>query len=144
VASSVPLADPPLHPRLKLAALWTSVLFLMISADYFELYLPYKLPSMLEGRMGPLGPVTEGVMVGVTVLMSVPSVLVALSLLLPAALARWMNLILAAAYIAITVMVIQGAWRFYVLFGVLEIALLAAVMVLAWRWPRSVGGNIAT
>jgi hypothetical protein len=136
-AATTALVDPPLSPRLKLAALWTSVLFLMIYADYFELYLPYKLPSMLEGRMGPLGPVTEGVMVGVTILMSVPSVVIALSLLLPAAAVRWTNLVLALAYIAITTMVIQGAWRFYVLFGLLEIALLSAIIVIAWRWPRA-------
>lgn len=103
------LVGPPVSPRLELAAPWTSVLFLMIYADYFELYLPRKLPSMLEGRMGPLGPVTEGVIVGVTILMSVPS----------------------------TLMVIQGARWFYVLFGLFEIALLVSAILIAWRWPRA-------
>jgi hypothetical protein len=131
------LVDPPVSPRLRLAAIWTSVLFLMIYADYFELYLPRKLPSMLEGRIGPLGPVTEGVMVGVTVLMSVPSVMIALSLLLPATVARWANITLGAVYIAITLMVIQGAWQFYVVFGLLEITLLVCAIIIAWRWPRA-------
>ncbi|MBN8480028.1 MAG: hypothetical protein J0L88_00380 [Xanthomonadales bacterium] len=130
------LEEIKVHVRAKLAALWTSLMFCFVYGDYFELYVPGKLESMLDGRMGPLGPVTEGVLVGTSILLAVPGLMIALSLLLPAALCRWTNLVLAVAYAAIMALAAQGAWNFYVLMAAIEIVLCACIVAHAWRWPR--------
>ena len=49
------LENANVNVRVKLAALWASVMFCYIYADYFGLYVPGKLQGMLEGKMGPLG-----------------------------------------------------------------------------------------
>lgn len=45
------LEDTRISARLKLAALWTSVMFCYVYGDYFELYVPGKLQDMLNGEM---------------------------------------------------------------------------------------------
>ena len=130
------LLDPPVNIRFKLAGLWTSVMFCYVYGDYFGLYAPGKLTQMLDGRIGPLGPATQGVLVGVAALMAIPSLMVALSLLLRPGLARWLNIVLGAFYTAIMLLTMQGAWTFYVFLAVIEVALTASAVWLAWRWPR--------
>ena len=130
------LDDAPVPVRIKLAALWTSVMSCYIYCDYFELYIPGKLQSMLDGRMGPLGLVTQGVLVGTAVMMVIPSVMVFLSVALPARASRGLNIVFGLLYSVIMMFVIRGTWTFYRLFGVVEIALTLLVVWYAWRWPR--------
>ena len=125
---------PPV--RMVLAALWASTMFCYLYCDYFELYTPGKLQGMLEGRMGS-GTVSEGVLAGVSLMMAIPSLLVALSLLLPAGLCRWTNLVFGAAFTVLMAwLALQDHWLFYRGFAALEAALTATVVVQAWRWPR--------
>src|SRR5207253_5794254 len=49
---------------------------------YFGLYVPGALQKMLEGKMGPLGPTTQGVLLGTSLIMAIPSVMIFLSLVL--------------------------------------------------------------
>jgi hypothetical protein len=82
------LQDIQLHVKLKLSALWTSLMFCYVYGDYFGLYKPGKLQKMLNGDMGTLGAITQGVLLGTSVLMTIPSLMIALSLLLPASASR--------------------------------------------------------
>jgi len=139
-----PLNDVRVPTRYKLAALWTSVMSCFIYADYFELYVPGKLQGMLAGRMEPLGPVSQGVLVGTSVMLALPSLMIALSVLLPPGPCRWLNVIVGSAYAVLELMVIShSGWAFYVGFGLLEAALLAWVVWSALRWPRNVSETSA-
>ena len=129
------LDDVEVPVRLKLAALWTSVMFCYIYADYFDLYVPGKLRSMLEGRMGPLGATTQGVLLGTSILMAIPSVMIFLSVALRPRLNRWLNIVFGALFTLI-ILVTMWAWAFYVFFGVVEVTLTGLVVWYAWRWPR--------
>ncbi len=109
-----------------------------IYCDYFELYVPGKLQSMLDGRMGPLGGVTQAILFSTAVLMAIPSLMVFLSIALPATLSRLANIVLGVAYSIIMLMVVLSpAWAFYRFFGVLETALTLLVVWYAWTWPRA-------
>ena len=87
------LEDIKVHVRLKISALWMSVMFCYLYADYFGLYVPGSLQKMLEGKMGPLGPTTQGVLLGTSLMMAIPSVMIFLSLALKPTLNRWLNII---------------------------------------------------
>ena len=134
--NSTALDDTKVHVKLKLSALWAAVMFCYIYGDYFGLYAPGKLAEMLAGKMEPLGPATQGVLVGVAIMMVVPSIMVFLSLVLPPALNRWANIVLGAAYTAIMLMTIPGAWAFYILLGIIEVVLTALIVWYAWNWPK--------
>ena len=129
-----PLTDAPVPVRLKLGALWASVLFLYSYGDYFELYAPGKLRAMLAGRTA-LGPVSQNALLGMAALMALPSLMVALALLLPARLNRWVNIVLGILYTGIMLLAIQDSWPFYKFFGVLEMALTLLISWVAWAWP---------
>ena len=134
--SSLEDRKPPV--RLVLAALWTSTMFCYLYCDYFELYTPGKLQAMLGGRIGPLGPATQGVLAGVSLMMAIPSLMIALSLLLPAAACRWSNLVFGALFTALmALLAFETPWLFYRGFAAVEALLTATIVVAAWRWPRA-------
>ncbi|WP_130619811.1 DUF6326 family protein [Dyella amyloliquefaciens] len=130
------LEDIKVPVRLKLSALWASLMFCYIYGDYFGLYQPGNLQDMLKGQMGPLGPTTQGVLLGTAALMAIPSLMVFLSLALPAVLSRWFNAALGVAYAIIILISMPGAWTFYQFLGVIEAVLSLYIVWLAWHWPR--------
>lgn len=130
------LVDAKVPVRLKLAALWTSLMFCYIYGDYFGLYVPGKVQGMLNGIMGPLGPVTQKVLVGTSVMLAIPAVMVFLSTVLPPAINRWVNIVLGMFYTVIMLLTMPGAWAFYIFLGVVEVALTLLIVWHAWTWPK--------
>lgn len=130
------LDDPKPSVRIKLAGLWASLMSCYVYGDFFGLFVPGRLQDMMAGNFGPLGPTTQGVLVGVSLLMALPAVMIFGSLALPATLCRWANVLLGTAYTAIMLLTMQGALPFYIVLGVIEVLLSAAIVIHAWRWPR--------
>lgn len=138
------LQDSKIDVKIKLAALWAATMFCYLYGDYFELYVPGKLSSMIAGNILPLGAVTQGILVGTSGMMAVQSVMVFLPLVMRPAISRWVNIVFGLIFALIVLLVIvQGGWIFYKVLGVVEIALLLAVAWQAWSWPRvaSTEGN---
>lgn len=129
------LADAPVPVRLKLSALWASVMFCYVYGDFFGLFQPGKLAAMIAGQT-PIGPTTQGVLVAFAIVMAIPSVMVFLSLVLRPNLARWANVIFGVLYTVIMLMTMPGAWRFYLFLGGIEVVLTGAIVWYAWTWPR--------
>ena len=130
------LDDPRINVKAKLSALWASLTLCYIYGDYFGLYQPGALQRMLEGKMGPLGPTTQGVLLGTAILMAIPSVMVFLSLALKPNPNRWVNIILGVIYTVIMLITMPGAWAFYIFLGVVEVVLTALIVWYAWNWPK--------
>ena len=135
MTSTANLEDPKINVKVKLSSLWASVMFCYIYADYFGLYVPGELQKMLAGRMGPLGPTTQGVLLGTSVMLAIPSLMIFLSVALRPRANRWLNLILGALYTAI-ILLTMWRWWFFVFYGIIEIGLTLLVCWYAWTWPR--------
>ncbi len=130
------LEDAKIPVRIKLSALWTSVMFCYVYGDYFDLYVPGKLQDMLQGEMS-LGTVTQGMLFGTSILMAVPSLMIFLSLVLAPAISRWLNIAAGLVYTSIMLLILAGgAWAFYMFFAAIEVVLTSLVVWHAWRWPR--------
>ena len=132
---SAALDDITVNVKVKLSALWASVMFCYVYADYFGLYVPGALQRMLEGKMGPLGPTTQGVLVGTSVMMAVPSVMVFLSLVLKPNVNRWANMVLGSMYTVI-ILITMWNWAFYIFYGIIEVVFTGLIVWFAWKWPR--------
>lgn len=131
------LQDTKIDVKIKLAALWTATVLCYIYGDYFELYVPGKLSSMLDGNILPLGPVTQEILVGTSTMLMIQCVMVFLSLVMKPSLNRWVNLVFGLIFACIVLAVIsQSGWLFYTLLGAVEIALLLCIVWQAWNWPR--------
>lgn len=123
--------------KLKLAALWASVMSLYIYGDYFYMYQPGKLEAMAAGKLGPLGSPDPMGMLAIALMLALPALMIALSVLLPPALAKWLNILCGLAYSAIVALTMPGAALFYQAYSVLEIALTLSIAWVALRWPRA-------
>ncbi|MES2986569.1 MAG: DUF6326 family protein [Pseudomonadota bacterium] len=131
-----PLEDFKVPAKLKLSALWASTMFCYVYGDFFGLFRPGKLMAMNAGNIGPLGEATPGVLIGVSLMMAVPALMVFLSLALPPFIGRWLNLVLGLAYTGIMLLTMQGAQPFYMTMGAIEVALTLGVVWVAATWPR--------
>jgi uncharacterized membrane protein len=66
--------------------------------------------------------------------------MICLTLVLPAAASRWLNVGAGLFYAAIMLLILlNGAWAFYMLFAGIEVVLTLLAAWLAWRWPRQPG-----
>ncbi len=129
------LDDIKIHVKIKLSALWAAVMFCYIYGDHFRLFQQGELQGMLEGKMWSL-PVTQELLLGTSILMAIPGVMVFLSLALKPNLNRWVNIILGVAYTAIVLITMPGAWAFYIFLGIVEVALTVLIVWYAWSWPK--------
>lgn len=130
------LDDFKVHTKIKLAALWASVMFCYIYADYFGLFSPGQLMTMNQGLIPPLGRSTAGVMIFVSAMMAVPSLMIFLSVALPAGPNRVLNILFGTLYTAIISLTMWSGAHF-IFYGVIEIALTLLVIFHAWTWPRT-------
>jgi hypothetical protein len=131
------LDDRKIDVKIKLAGLWTSVMFCYVYADYFGLYRTGALQGMLAGKMGPLGPATQGVLLGTSVLLAIPSAMIFFSLALRPTANRWLNVVFGVLYTLVNLTNLTSGWAFYIFFGVVEIVLTLLIVWYAWSWPRS-------
>lgn len=130
------LEDLQVPIKLKLAGLWTSLMFCYIYGDYFGLFQAGNLQDMLQGKMGPLGPATQGVLLGTSALLALPALMIFLSLAMKPTINRWVNIVLGVFYALVMLVSMPGAWWFYLFFGVTEIVLSLLIVWYAWMWPR--------
>lgn len=130
------LVDAKVPVRLKIALLWTAVMFCYVYGDFFALHQPGRLEAMLGGRIPPLGQVSQVVLLGVSASMAIPACMIFLSLVLPVAISRWSNVGLGVLYAAFVALTMPGAWAFYLFFGTIDIVLTLLIVWFAWRWPR--------
>lgn len=133
---AAPLTDYKAPAKLKLSALWASTMFCYVYGDFFGLFRPGRVMAMNAGNIGPLGEATPGVLIGVSLMMAIPALMVFLSLALPPFLCRWLNIALGLAYSAIMLLTMQGAQPFYLVLGGIEVALTLGVVWVAATWPR--------
>jgi hypothetical protein len=130
------LDDFKVHIKIKLAALWASVMFCYIYADYFGLFSSGQLATMNQGLIPPLGRSTDGVMIFVSAMMAVPSLMIFLSVALPARLNRVLNIVCGALYTGIISLTMRSGAHF-IFYGIIEIALTLLVIFYASTWPRT-------
>jgi hypothetical protein len=127
------LEDVKLNVKLKLAALWTSFMFLYIYVDYFHLYMPNKVQDILAGKVFVFD-ITQGFLLIALVLVSIPVLMIFLSVALPMKVNRWTNIIVAAVYIPYMLFNLAGeAWIHMVFGAVVEVVLLLPVILYAWK-----------
>lgn len=134
------LDSPPVPLQAKLAAAWTSLMFLVIYIDYFHLYQPGEIDVIRGGEIFEFD-ITPTLMSIFFVVIGIPALMVLLSMALPARANRTTNLVVASLYIPVMVFNVAGAsseWAVYygLTIGV-EVLILAFVLRCAWTWPRT-------
>jgi hypothetical protein len=134
------LEDPTIPVRLRIAAAWTSFMFLYIYVDYLALYKPGFIDEILGGTVHEFetGPTFVGLAL---TLIAIPSLMILLSVTLPARANRTVNLVVAALYIPVSIYNAAGEpWSYAYFYGFsigLEVLILLVILRSAWTWPRA-------
>ncbi len=119
---------------LRLSALWASLMMLYIYVDYFALYMPGKIEGILKGSVFVFD-ITQGFLLAALVSVTIPALMIFLSVALPARVCRWTNIITAMLYIPFTLFNLSGEVWMHMVFGaVVEVALLCLIVRYAWKW----------
>jgi hypothetical protein len=130
------LEDIKINVKLKLATLWASFMFLYIYVDYFALYMPGKVEDILKGRVFVFD-ITQGFILFALASVTIPALMIFLSVALPAKVNRWTNIVIAAVYIPFTLFNLAGEAWIHMAFGaIVEVVLLCLIIRYAWKWPR--------
>ena len=132
------LHDPPAPVRARLAAAWTSFMFFYIYVDYLHLYKPGAIDDILAGVVFEFD-ISQTFVVASLALVGIPSLMILLSIALPARASRTLNLVVASLYIPVSAFNVVGEdWiYFYGLGVVVEVLVLAYILRSAWTWPRA-------
>ena len=131
------LEDLRIPVQAKLAAAWTSFMFLYIYVDYLHLYKPGAIDDILAGVVFKFD-ISQTFVVIALILVGIPILMILLSMTLPARANRTINLVVASLYIPVSAFnVLGGSWiLFYGLGVMIEVILLAYILRSAWTWPR--------
>jgi Family of unknown function (DUF6326) len=144
LAKSTNYDDARIGVRIKLSALWVSLLFLYAYGDIFGFLKPGQIEDVVSGEVSGIE-ITEAFLLAVSVYIAIASVMVFLTLVLRPAVSRWVNLVLAVLYIASIVAAAIGETSAYYLFlSAVEVAVLLLIVWYAWTWPRLEGSTPAS
>ena len=134
-----------LSVRAKLAAAWTSFMFLYVYVDYLALYKPGFLDEIRSGVVHDFETGPTFVALALTAL-AIPILMIVLSTTLPARVNRATNLVVATLYVPFSVYNADGEpWSYAYFYGLsigLEVLLLAFILRAAWTWPRTTRATV--
>lgn len=129
--------DFKINVKLILSALWASVMFLYIYGDYFELYVPKKVESLLNGQNMLNTPYK---LFFATIVLTLPSLMIFLSLIMKPKWNRVLNISIGIFLTLFTLVVGASSfteWRiFYVMLALLESIITSIIVWKAWHWPK--------
>lgn len=135
---NIELKDFEVNTKIKLAGLWIAVMFCYLYGDYFELYTPHKIEGMLKGSNMLDTPLKLFL---ASILMTIPAVMVCLSLLLKPRLNRWLNIIFGSFFTLMMVLIaidsVTPWYTFYVYLAVVEAFLTFLIVRMAIQWPKT-------
>ena len=138
--------NPPSHSALedlripvqaKLAAAWTSFMFLYVYVDIIAFFKPGVVDDILVGVVFEFD-ISQTLLTAFLALMAIPIFMVVLSMTLPARANRITNLIVASVQVPYAAFNAVGeSWTYFYGLGVaLEVIVLALILRYAWTWPR--------
>ena len=133
------LENPKVNIKIKLAALWTSVTLCYLYGDYFELYTPDKVNSLISGENNLDSPTK---LLIASIILAISSVMVVASIILKPKINRILNIIFGTLFtlmmIAIGIYSTNEWYLFYVFLAFLESIITALIVWYAWKWPRKI------
>ena len=130
------LEDITVSIKPKLATLWASFMFLYIYVDYFHLYMPGSLKDILAGKVFVFD-ISYVFLLIAMIFVAIPTLMIFLSVVLPAKVNRWTNIIVATVFIPYMLFNLAGeAWVHMYFAAALEVVLLCLIIRYAWKWPR--------
>ena len=131
------LENAKVNIKIKLATLWVSVLFCYLYGDYFQLYTPDKVNSLITGENNLDSPTK---LLIASIIMAIPSIMVAASIILKPKINRILNILFGSLFTLMMLFIGVNSmtewYSFYVFLAFLESIITALIVWYAWKWPK--------
>ncbi len=131
------LKDFEVNIKIKLAALWTATTFCYLYGDYFELYTPGKVESLISGENVLNSPM---ILFIASFILTIPPLMIFLSLILKPRINKVLNIIFGLLFTIMMVLIAIGSltpwYSFYVFLAIVEAILTFVVVWKAFKWPK--------
>jgi hypothetical protein len=122
--------------RIKVAALWTAMMFVFAYVDLFSLYRADVRADLEAGQISVFT-INQTFLLFTTAYVAIPALMVFATLVLRPATSRIANITLSVLYAVTIIGASIGEGNYYYLLGsALEVTLLAAIAYYAWTWPK--------
>ena len=129
--------NPKVNIKIKLATLWASALFCYLYGDYFQLYTPEKVNSLITGENNLDSPTK---LLIASIIMAIPSIMVAASIILKPKINRILNILFGSLFTLMMLFIGVNSmtewYSFYVFLAFLESIITLLIVYYAWKWPK--------
>jgi hypothetical protein len=120
--------------QIKLAGIWIALMLSYLLGDVLRIFSG----DATSGKMGDLTQFTQGMWLGIAVLMVLPILMIVLSLFLPYPIARWANIVVAVGFFLFNLVGLPtypGAYdRFLLAVG---LGFNVLTVWVAWKWVQT-------
>lgn len=131
------LKDFDINIKIKLAALWTATTFCYLYGDYFELYTPDKVESLISGENALNSPL---ILFIASIMLTIPPLMIFLSLVLKPVINKSLNIVFGLFFTIMMVLIAVDSltpwYTFYVFLAIVEAILTFIIVLKAFKRPR--------
>jgi hypothetical protein len=123
--------------KIILSALWIAVMFIYVYADIKTLFQPEIPEQIISGVVSGMK-INQRFLFAAALLMSIPAIMILLSLILKPGINRWVNIIVSFLHIILIIatrFVPAKIWYYYIYYQSLEALFHLLIIWYAWRWP---------
>jgi hypothetical protein len=134
------LDNVKINVKFKLSALWIAVMFIYVYADIKVFFQPGLIDDIRSGKIAGME-INQIFLLCSAIIMTIPSLMIFLSLFLKPKFNRAINMVLGIVYtlIIISTYLLKGEgdiWAYYVLYNTIEIILTIMIVWHAFNWPK--------
>lgn len=127
--------------KIRLSTLWLFATLNYIYCDVVGLMDASLLKQFLSGTVEGMQ-LTQGFLLGASILVEIPISMVLLSRLLSYKANRWTNVVAGTimTVVQIATLFLGSSTNYYIFFSIIEIFTTASIVWYAWRWSNPEGG----
>jgi hypothetical protein len=131
------LQNEQVNVKILLSALWIAVMFIYVYADIKTLFQPDIPEQIISGVVAGMT-INQSFLFAAAILMSIPAIMIILSLILRPNINRWVNIIVSFLLIILIILTrfVPGKiWYYYIYYQSIEAIFHLLIIWYAWRWP---------
>lgn len=121
--------------RVVVSLLWVAVMFIYVYADIQTFFEKGVLDAIISGNVAGME-ISQIFLLSTAILMSIPSFMVFLSLILSASVNKWLNTIVSTLHIVLIISLQfqpTEKWMYYIYFNSIEVAFHLAIIYFAMK-----------
>jgi hypothetical protein len=112
-------------------------MFIYVYADIKTLFQPEIPEQIISGIVSGMT-INQSFLFAAAILMSIPAIMILLSLILKPRINRWVNIIVSFLHILLIIVtrfVPAKIWYYYIYYQSIEVIFHSLIIWYAWRWP---------